>query len=299
MLSHIKKITLRVEYTAQGNGSLPPYLGSTIRGLLGHSLRSIVCETPRVKCHACQLAVNCDYANYFMSPKNEAGSVNRMILHIKPESRLNWRIGDICTFDITVIASKPVPLLVQMFENIKNFGWGAERIPFILNKITNVETSKLVWFNSKIWFENLMPAPLEVKTESAAGVLLEFTAPLRLEKSKKLIEQPQFEHIIHSITRRLGLLSHAYTGHKMEWDYEAMLEEARKVKLVDCHWKKDEFTRYSMNQKNEKLTMPVMSGWAMYEGNITPFTPILDAGRTIHIGRNSTHGFGAFTINYI
>lgn len=298
MFTHIQKVTLSLSFIAQAKGRLPAYLGSTLRGLIGHSLRKMVCATPKVKCHVCPVASNCDYANYFMSPKNAAGSVNRMILTPITGNQTEWRKGDACYFDVTLLSDAPVPLFIQVFENMNHLGWGAARLPFKLQKIINKDTGRLVWFNHQTWYENILPQPLTVSTQQASSVLLTFTAPLRLEQSKVLIENPEFYQIIQAIARRLELLSKAYTTSDVTWDYASMLAAAKAVKLVDCEWQPTSFTRYSMNQKNQALTMEVLTGWGQYEGDITPFTPLLEAGSLLHIGRNATHGFGSYHINY-
>lgn len=298
MFSHLNSITLRVTYEAQGKGSLPPYLGSTIRGLIGHSLRGMVCPTPKVKCFTCELAPDCAYANYFVSPRNAAGSVNPFVLLPVTSHKTLWEKGDVCEFEITLFgkSSKEISLMAQMFRQVGHLGWGSARIPFKLLKITNED--KLVWYNDELYLKNAMPQPLMVTERETSMVFMHFSTPLRLEKSKALIEKPSFENIIQAIARRIGLLSHAYEDFQMEWNYEAMLAEARKVKIVDCKWEKNTFRRYSMNQRNRELVKDTMTGWVCYEGDLTPFTPLLEAGKLIHIGRNSTHGFGYYTIGY-
>ncbi|MFU0791768.1 MAG: CRISPR-Cas6 domain-containing protein [Virgibacillus proomii] len=302
MFSHIKWIRLRATFMAQRDGQLPPYLGSTVRGLLGHSLRKMVCPTPKIKCYACELAATCDYANYFVSPKNVAGSVNPFVLNVLTKDKTIWNKGDICEFDITLLgdaAHSGVTLITQAIQQIENLGWGAARIPFKLVKITDPTTNRMVWCKHQLWLKNVQIHELNGKERSTSFVFLHFSAPLRLQKSKQLLTAPSFEDLIRASARRVGLISHAYAGYKLEWDSEAMLAEARKVKVVNSDWEQAKFKRYSMNQKNKTLEVDTITGWACYKGDITPFTPILEAGRLLHIGRNPTHGFGYYTIDYL
>lgn len=302
MFSHIKWVTLRATFMAQRDGQLPPYLGSTVRGLLGHSLRKMVCPTPKVKCFTCELAATCDYANYFVSPKNAAGSVNPFVLHVRTKGKTTWQKGDICEFDITLLgdtARSGVMLMTQAIQQIENLGWGAARIPFQLIKIADATTNRIIWCENHLWLKNVQLHDLHCEEKSTSFVFLHFPAPLRLQKSKKLLTAPSFEDIIRAITRRVSLISHAYAGYKLDWDNEAMLSEARKVSVINSDWEQTTFKRYSMNQKNNTLEVDTITGWVCYEGDITPFTPILEAGRLLHIGRNPTHGFGYYTINYL
>ena len=300
MFSHMNRVTLRVTYEAQGDGKLPPYLGSTIRGLIGHSLRRMVCFTPKVKCFTCELAESCAYANYFASPGNRAGSVNPFVLLPVTSHRTLWRKGDLCEFEITLFgkASREISLIVQMFKQVERFGWGAVRMPFKLLKIANSMNGKIVWYNDELYLNNAMSQPITVIGNEATMVFMNFPTPLRLEKSKKLIEKPSFENMIQAIARRAALLSHAYEEIQMEWDYDDMLKEARKVKIVDAYWEKNSFRRFSMNQKNREMVKDTLTGWVCFEGELTPFTPLLEVGKLIHIGRNATHGFGAYTSEY-
>ncbi len=301
MFSHMNWITLRVTFVAQDEGQLPPYLGSTVRGLIGHSLRRMVCPTPTVQCFTCSMAPTCEYANYFVSPKNAAGSVNPFVLHVLTKGRTIWHKGDICEFDMTLlgVASEGASLIIQVLQQIENLGWGAARIPFKLIKISDATTNQLIWYENMLWLKNARPKQLVCSERMTTLVFIHFPAPLRLQKSKQLITTPEFEDIIRAITRRAALISHAYTGYKLEWDDKAILEEAAKVQTVSCSWERSYFKRYSMNQKNNNLEMDTITGFVCYQGNITPFTPLLEVGKVLHIGRNPTHGFGYYTIDYL
>lgn len=300
MFTYMNWLTLRVTFEAQRNGNLPVYLGSTVRGVLGHSLRKMVCPTPKLKCAKCVLAEDCAFTKYFASWKNPAGSVNPFVLHVLTMGKTHWQKGDICEFDITLFGAvnQRIDLIIEMIRRVEQFGWGSERIPFQLLKITNLTTQKLVWCNNKKWLKNATSKPLDCQEQQASYVFMQFDVPLRLEKSHQLITEPSFEDIIRATTRRISLLSHAYASHQLEWDEEAMLAVAREVKTSKAKWQRNEFRRYSMNQKNNELKVDNITGWACYEGDITPFTPLLEAGQLLHIGRNATHGFGRYTIDY-
>ncbi|MEI3611538.1 CRISPR system precrRNA processing endoribonuclease RAMP protein Cas6 [Pseudogracilibacillus sp. SO30301A] len=301
MFPYMKWITLRITFVAQDAGLLPPYLGSTVRGLIGHSFRQMVCSTPNVKCYNCSLATTCEYANYFVSPKNAAGSVNPFVLHVLTKDKTTWQKGDICEFDLTLlgVASEETSLIVQVLQQMEHLGWGAARIPFKLLKIIDSTTNQLIWCENKLWLKNAKPKQLICHDRETTFVFMQFPDPLRLQKSKRLITAPTFEDIIRAVTRRIALLSHAYAGYNLEWDDEDMLLEARKVRAVNQCWKQAKFKRFSMNQKNQSLEMDTITGSVCYQGNITPFTPLLEAGKLLHIGRNPTHGFGYYTIDYL
>ena len=50
MYRKVRYITLRVIFQAEEDGELPLNLGSTIRGILGYSMRDLVCINEDVHC---------------------------------------------------------------------------------------------------------------------------------------------------------------------------------------------------------------------------------------------------------
>ena len=104
--------------------------------------------------------------------------------------------------------------------------------------------------------------------------------------------------LIQFLIRRISLLTLAYTDYQLEWDKEELLEQARKVKTVDEYWREIPFTRYSMNQEKGKLELPSREGWILYEGDLTDFVPILEAGKYLRIGKGATIGFGHYEVFY-
>lgn len=299
MFSHINILTLRATFEAKDQGRLPPYLGSTIRGVLGHCIRDFVCPHPEVKCHRCDISSDCAYAQNFSTPGHVAGAVNPFVIRSLTRDKIDWFPGDLCQFDITLIgySSEQAGLFVDAFQEMQSRGWGARRLPFKLIQVTNPVRNTLIWNEGKLWLRNCQPTPLVCEQRRARAASVRFESPVRILVSRQLREALSFADLVESITRRIALLSHAFTGHKLEWDEETMLADARKIKTVAQNWRTVNFSRYSMNRTN-KLKLDAIEGWARYEGDLTPFTPILAAGEQLHVGKNPTIGFGHFQVNY-
>lgn len=299
MLEHVQILTLRATFAATGEGRLPPYLGSTIRGLLGHCIRDFVCPHPQVKCHMCKISKNCDYAQNFCSPGNDAGAVNPFVIKALTKDKIDWNPLDTCQFDITLIgrSSEQAGLFIDALQEMQSRGWGASRIPFELQQITDPIHNTLIWNNGKVWMRNCQPQPLICESRRARAVLVCFQSPVRILKSRKLQHKLSFADVIQSASRRISLLSHAYTGKLLQWDEDMMLADAQNIKTAAESWKPVDFSRYSMTHHG-KLELPAIIGWARYEGDLTPFTPILAAGECLHVGKNATIGFGNYQLSY-
>jgi hypothetical protein len=298
VLDHIKTLTLRATYEAQENGRLPAYLGSTIRGVIGHRLRAFVCRYPKLPCHRCRLADDCPYALHFCSPGHAAGSVNPYVIRPLVRDKLEWQEGDRLQFDITLIGrtADAAGLFIDALQDDARQGWGASRLRFRLQQIIDPVRQTLIWNAGKTWLRNCRPQPLRIAGRRAQAAIVRFESPVRLLVNRELRCPISFADLIESLARRLALLSHAYTGHRLEWSPE-MFAEAQKIRTAAEQWRPVDFQRYSMNRP-DKLSLPAVEGWARYEGELTPFTPILAAGEQLHVGKNATIGFGQLSISY-
>lgn len=299
MFEHLKLLTLRVIFEAKRSGNLPPFLGTTIRGALGHCIRGFVCQTPKVKCFVCPIASSCDYANHFNSVGNEGGAVNPFVIRMVTNNKTNWKVGDKLIFEITLIGetSDYAGLFLDAFQEMEKRGFGAERVPFELKEVTDPIRKKQIWKLGRMSLRHIQPSSLVCKEREVHSVIIKFQSPVRVQISKKVLYSLTFADIIRSISRRLALLTQAFTDKQLSWNEEALLLAAAEVQTESHSWRLNDFKRYSMNHK-DKLHIPGIEGWARFSGNITPFTPLLEAGVRIHIGKNATHGFGSFSVFY-
>lgn len=295
----MKVLRLRSVFKIEEKGELPAYLGSMIRGVLSRSMRNLVCIAPNVQCHLCKFSSTCDYTKRFNSAGNIAGSVNSYVVHVPSRNKVYWERGDTLTFDVTVFGSSTLAAeyYVAGILSMGDYGFGVRRLRFSPVQIMNVYDKSLVWSNGDLWVHNLLPDPLYVEGRVTNSVLLNFNSPTRIIVSKKLKRQLRFVDIIRALLTRMRLLNHAYEDVILNWDETSMLEKAKNIRTAEESWGFVDFKRYSRTY-DRKLNLPAIEGHARYEGDITPFTPLLEAGRVVHIGKNTTHGFGHYDLYY-
>jgi hypothetical protein len=224
--------------------------------------------------------------------------VNPYVIRPFTRDKLQWEEGDRLQFDITLIGrtADQAGLFIDALQDDKQQGWGASRMRFRLQHIIDPVRNTMIWNEGKAWLRNCRPEPLQTAERRAKAVIVRFDSPVRLLVNRQLQSSISFAELIESLTRRLALLSHAYTGHRLEWSPE-MFAEARKIKTTAEKWRFVDFKRYSIN-RTDKLSLPAVEGWARYEGELTPFTPILAAGEKLHVGKNATIGFGQLSTSY-
>lgn len=300
MFEFIKIITLRATYECQEEGCLPPYLGSTIRGILGHCIRDSYCDYPRRRCHQCKKRTACHYVQCFSNTGGEAGAVNPYALYIHGGGKENWKIGDICVFDLTLFGNgaEQAEIYLKALKAAEQKGWGAARLSFKLIQVTEAESEKMIYAGGKSWVCNLSPRPLQIAERKASYANLFFDTPLRIVSSEKLFEKLPFDMLMQFLIRRISLLTTAHTEFRLDWDEEGLLEEARKVRTISEYWREIPFERYSMNKREGKLELHSKTGWVLYEGDLSTFVPILEVGRYLRLGKGATIGFGHYEISY-
>lgn len=300
MFDFMKIITLRAVYEAKEDGKLPPYLGSTVRGILGHCIRRFVCQKPETKCFVCSRREECPYVRCFYNTRGEAGAVNPYVLYVHTQGKEKWETGDSCVFDLTLFgeaAENPVIYLDALCAAEK-MGWGASRMAFRLIRITEPESGRLIYDGGRTWRGSLEPHPFHVEQRKAGSASLYFDTPLRIVSGQELFDSLPFPVLIRFLSSRLSHISAVHTDCRVEWDEEEMMKAAQHVRVVRQTWRENKFIRYSINQKNNKLELDSKMGWVVYEGDLTGFTPLLEAGKYLHVGKGTTIGFGHYEIGY-
>lgn len=296
VFGHMNILTLRVMFVSCEAGRLPAFLGSTIRGLIGHAMYRFQVPLARSK----EFGKN-SFIEQFSTSGNAGGAVNGYALRVETKEKVEWKEGDICQFDLTLIGSmsEQAGVFLDALQEMDRMGWGAQRIKFQLLQVTNLDTGRLIWHGGKTWLRNMQSLPLDCPENPANIAVFHFCSPTRLLASSQLIQAPTFAHIVESLSRRLSLLSEAYTDTTINFRTEEMLAAAKKVETTKSSLRVTEFKRYSMNRHDHKLPLSGIEGIARYEGDLTSFTSLLEAGRKINIGKNATHGFGYYEVYYV
>ncbi|WP_235839226.1 CRISPR system precrRNA processing endoribonuclease RAMP protein Cas6 [Clostridium sp. Marseille-P2415] len=282
------------------SGTLPPYLGSTVRGIMGHCFREFVCTASENKCFLCEKRENCLYVKYFSNTGKEAGAINPYAIYVLKDGKTEWREGEECVFDLTLFghAAEEAGIYLDAILAMEEKGWGVSRLPFKLIRVTDAKTGKLIYAQGRTWLRNLTYHLMDAEEREARTVFVSFDTPLRIVTGKELCSVPSFSNLIQFISRRFSLISQIYTDQRLEWNENAILDMAEKVKISGHNLRHVNFGRYSINQKGNRLELPAVEGWILYEGDLTFLTPILEAGKYLHVGKGATIGFGHYETFY-
>lgn len=301
-----------MEFVSLRPGALPDYLGSTLRGAFGHSLKRLVCVDRNLECPTCPHRLSCIYIKLFepIHPKTgrdiPVGFILRPITHggksIESSSRL--------TLAITLLGPirDYLPYVVYLFRDMGKRGFGRERIPFRLIQIAELDEDENLQMVYEDGDESIVPSRFpflllsERFSQHHAGsedghqpLALNFHTPCRLKIDRHLRECPSFHDIARTLFRRLSALDHFYGDKSLDLHYDSWLDLAKQVRTVSSDLQWSDWERYS-NRQATKMKLGGFIGRIVFEGPIEPFLPFLRAGEITHLGKNAGFGLGRYTL---
>jgi hypothetical protein len=102
------RFTFQITFNSEAD--LPPYKGSTLRGLLGVALKKVVCALKMQECHTCLLRERCLYRIIFEIPAAEGTMVSPspphpFILEPPLDLQTDFRAGDPLEFHLILLGS--------------------------------------------------------------------------------------------------------------------------------------------------------------------------------------------------
>jgi len=296
-----------------------PYFSElTIRGALGWALRKICCpeDMQSLDCKSCQELQRCAYPFLFKTViKSDAPGFLKKYQSPPPpyilnQVQINLPLfpGDRFLFDLVLVgeANKFLPLILFAVQKMGEMGLGGNMGQFILESLQCLypDSSYEEIFSPDM--KGLNRAEIPTKLENFFGeeyscdqVTLNFFTPLRLYTSlsensgekkelKKIpVSRPEFSFLISRMLERVYLLSAYYCKSLNTWepDFSTLIEWAKDIKVKECS------LRYFPTHKEN---LGGFLGSITYEGELTPFLPLLKLSQILHVGKAASFGFGGY-----
>jgi hypothetical protein len=312
MLNHLRigKFTLKIR--AANDLHLPVYKGSTFRGGFGGALRQVVCALKRQECSSCLLRERCVYVYVFETPPppdSERLRLYKTVPHpfvIEPplDETRHVSAGETVEFGLVLIgrAMEYLPYFIYAFMHLGEKGLGKGRGAFRLEEVLSDEPQGL----QSIYHgdSGTLSAPDGIPTDAwigkrvaelrdGTGLRLSFLTPGRVKHAGHLVESPEFHHLVRTLLRRLSSLSYFHGGEPLDLDYRGLIDAAAAVRRVGGSTRWYDWERYSTRQK-ERMSLGGFIGELDFEGDLTPFLPILAWGELLHVGKGVSFGLGKF-----
>lgn len=297
MLSHITYLPIDFTLRSKEESNLPPSISSTIRGILGTTLRQNHCDNIERSCEECLKSEACLYTKIFYNfSKDEVGRYTiyppPYIIHNKIPIQAPIKKGETITFTITLIGNACLHLK-DVILNVKKgltLGLGANRNKFTLEsvQINNIYIYKDETLNTSI----ISPIHFSFFPTNPEKCQFNFDTPLKIKISKQVQDTLDFPILFENIYRRISTISKVYCNKELNQSFNTS-----EIKLIEdkMHWEKRE--RYS-NRKNEKMSLGGLVGSITFQGELSEFIPFIELGKILHIGKNCSMGLGHYDVFY-
>ncbi|MBM4321641.1 MAG: CRISPR system precrRNA processing endoribonuclease RAMP protein Cas6 [Deltaproteobacteria bacterium] len=320
----LELLRVHVRLHSEEPASLPPYLGSTLRGGLASAMRRTACAAPGEReCRRCPLAERCLYARVF-EPQVPPGSswlrgideaprpyVVEPLQGSTPEGeRLRLGRGAALSFDLLLVgqAAEALPFLIGALRGMAVAGLGTRRHRFSLTAVDIEEPlgsgEYLPLFNGaserfvgRPQTTHLAFYPPTAPPGDVCRLELVLLTPLRLVAQGALQrERVDFGLLATTILRRASSLATFHGRGHPELDFAGLAEQARHVRTVRSALRWVENVRYSNRQQGE-VPLGGLVGELVFEGEISTFVPLLRLGEQIHAGKGTVFGLGRYVLH--
>ena len=285
---YLEYLPINFSVIAQDKSILPPYLGSTLRGAIGHVLRN---DT-----EACHYL----YDNRRLDKKRQEVLNPYIIVPPMIGKKLFYK-NDILNFDIMFLGdgAKYAKNVIDALSSQGGLRLGVRRNKFIFDKAVHKTDQRVIWQDRTFYQAAIRKIPLVYKTlDNVESVTIKFLTPLRRRRNNELLKDVDFSSIIRNITYRIESLTGRYGG----WVDTEKMEHIQKLSSKIITTKKDielvNMERYS-NRTNEKMDFGGLMGSMSFHGDLSLFVPWLYAAQILHIGGNTTFGMGRIEVEFI
>jgi len=301
--------TYRFFCTFKNQAYLPPYKGSTFRGVFGRALKQVVCALKKQECGQCLLRKQCIYALVFETgcalemPKGSKIVSPPHPFVIEPPLSTTTQFSAETSFDFNLVLfgkiNQSLPYFIYAFEQMGAIGIGKKingtRGRFELNQVNNSKHIIYSKSDKKLNAEH-KPAELSVDISSTEpdktfSLKLTLETPLRLKFENRLKADLPFHVLVRAILRRISSLLNCYGSGEPALDYRGLVQRANSVQILESNLKWFDWKRYSFRQ-NKSMLMGGITGSVVYEGKIGEYLPLISFCEKAHLGKQTAFGLG-------
>lgn len=282
---------------------LPENKVSALRGGMGQMMLRQNCISDR-NCEACMFRKACLVTHAFYTymdnkPDYVTGKESVGYLIECDDKKEGFEKGETLVFRLTLFGDSIVyfNIYLQAFCHLGMNGLGRKRSRFGIAQIRNMQGEKIVSENrvdmNKYRISTLRDYVIRRKDELSSKdgkYRMVFTTPLSMKYQKKYMNEFYAEALVKGAARRLQMLNY-YTGH------EGAIPEFLKYPVILSQTvRREQSKRYSSTQNT---TMPLrgISGTIIFEDIPDECIDYFLAGEVLHIGKNTSFGFGRYFIS--
>ncbi len=300
-LMGLEYIKLHFVLMITDNTNLPANKASALRGGMGEMLLRVNCISNR-DCENCKFESECIVRRVmyskmriqpdFMSSGDSVGYV------INCENyKEEFHKGDTLEFDMLLFGRMVVYFgqIIQAFQYLGYVGIGKEHSHFQIVEVTNSKRERILEENniymSRLELMSIADYVSYRKSKLKKANKLVFYTPLSIKEQGQYLMEFDISAIIRAIERRLYMLN-CYEGietDRIDLSGHIPMQISQRSKFISVR-------RYS-NRHEQKIRLGGICGEVAFENVEEQILELLLAGELIHIGKNTSFGFGRYSVN--
>ncbi|RZB29891.1 MAG: hypothetical protein SRB1_02171 [Desulfobacteraceae bacterium Eth-SRB1] len=291
------------------NASLPPYKGSTFRGVFGLALKKVVCALKRQECANCLLKQRCVYALVFETSESlELPEGSRIVspphpFVIEPPLTTETEFRKGASFDFNLLLfgelNNSLPYFIYAFDQMGKIGVGkkidGKRGRFVLKEVRHKEQIVYSDADRKLnAIDSLKRLSIPAAADCSKGgfcLRLILETPLRLKFENRFKADLPFHVLVRAMLRRSSSLLNCYGDGEPPLDYRELVKRAETIRIVDTNLSWFDWKRYSHRQ-DKSMLMGGLIGSVTYEGTIQEYIPLIEFCSKTHLGKQTSFGLG-------
>ena len=286
---------------------LPADKVSALRGGMGEMLLRAHCVRDR-ECDHCDFESECIvrrtmYSKYdIIPPFVKTNDSIGYILECEDHDEEFYE-GDSLQFQLILFGKAIVYFnqYLQAFFALGMEGIGKEHARYQVVSVTNTQNQPLL-VNGAIYMKNYQVQTIDEYVKYRVGRVCEtkcqnrvvFHTPLTLKYQGIFLEEYHMEAIWNAVLRRIYMLECFEGMESTVYDIEELVESV----LPNIAWQETRrvnVRRYSSTQ-DRKMVLSGIKGFMQLDMITNQILPVFLAGELIHIGKNTSFGFGRYSV---
>lgn len=297
-------LKLRFSAKLTKQATLPPFLGSAWRGLIGWQLKKLVCPFDRkYVCKSCTIKEHCPYFMLFERESSLPGLMETPRGYIfYPSAYHNGNLE----LHITLIGScvKFLPVLAKALFKGQGKGLGIGRFPYEIiswAEMLHGGKSNPLQLNPDAHQSSIGPYPvnswLKKTPQCRDGFTIQLVTPVRLRKEGKYLGIMNWPFFFSCLARRLEALNCVFNEGSLfgKEIWKALQHQFESQDKIEYNLKWQDLYRYSKRQKRKipmgglvgSVTVPNPSPWFMEWWQVASL---------VHVGKGAAMGLGKINI---
>lgn len=304
---HIRYVKLHFMVVMTEDARLPVDKVSALRGGMGEMLLRANCVRDR-RCASCDFAAECIvrrtmYSRYEITPQFVTTDDSIGYLLECENYEQVFCAGDMLSFNLILFGKSIVYFnqYMQAFFALGNEGIGKDHAGYRIMSVTNTQNQPL-FTDGAVYMRNYRIQTVGEYVEYRVGRMektgsrnrIVFLTPVTLKYQGEFLDEYCMEAIWSAVLRRIYMME-CFEG-MLDTVYD--LEQTRDLPLPDVLGQEVRHVgvrRYSSTQ-DRKMTLSGIKGYVQLDRIPEQMLPWLLAGELIHIGKNTSFGFGRYSV---